>query len=236
MLITVLRNSLFLVYILIITSFFSLIIVFLDLLRFSYSKKILLVKTWSVFSKLGMKFFLNLSYKVENHNNFVERAIYVSNHQSIWETIVLCSLIRNPCFVVKKEILSLPLFGKALLAIDSIAIAREKTLSSLKRVIEKGSRKIDSGANIIIFPEGKRVSIGNIVEFHKSAFVLSKKTNCMVVPIAHNSGKFWPRKFGLIKPGCVSITFGSPIRNTKALSVEEIRNSCATWISNRIQY
>ena len=124
---------------------------------------------------MALKFFCNISIKVNNMPslNLDGGCIFASKHQSIFETIFYNSLFYHPTFILKKELLSIPVFGYHLKKLKMIAIDRKKGVRSIKEVNEK--TEIESKTRpIIIFPEGTRTSFGKYHEVKSGIFSIYK--------------------------------------------------------------
>lgn len=139
-------------------------------------------------------------------------AIYASKHQSAWETLALCTLIPNPAFILKKELLKIPFFGNYLKLLEMIAIDRKQGEKALKLMVKQALKLANQGRSIIIFPEGTRVPVREKRKLKKRGIAtLYSKLPVPVVPVAHNSGVFWSRNSFLKKPGTIIVEFLPPI-------------------------
>lgn len=229
------RQMIFIVYMLLISIFFAAAINLLWIFRAPLSWRLAMPATWSKLSRLGMLILLQLRVRVEGRENILnEPCVYVAKHQSAWETIIFHGMMPKIAFVLKKELLKIPLFGRGLQAADSIPIDRSQSLKSFKNVLSAGKDRLAKGMKIVIFPEGTRVPVGRYPKFHKTAMTLAKSSGAVVVPVAHNSGVYWPRKFGLIKPGVVTLSYGKPI-DPKEYTIDELNNYCYEWINERVK-
>lgn len=133
--------------------------------------------------------------------------IYACRHESLWETMFLITIIKDPVFVLKKELIDIPLFGRFLKRVGAISVDRSSGGASMLKMAKQAAAFIKDGRSLIIFPEGTRKRPTDPVEVKKGVALLYKLTKCSVVPMALNSGKFWPRR-GFIKyPGTVSVLF-----------------------------
>ena len=230
------RQTIFIVYILIITILLSTITILFGYLKMPLIIRLFPAKVWSIFMYWGMFFILWLSFKIKGKKNISQDAcVYLSKHQSSWETMIFHGLLPKTCFVLKQELLRIPLFGKGLQFVESIPINRSESLQSFKAVLKKGKNRLKRGISIVIFPEGTRVNIDNYPKFHRTAMTLAKLTGAKVIPIAHNSGYYWPNKTGLIKPGSITIFFGKAIKPNKFRTVNALNNYCYNWINNKVK-
>lgn len=137
---------------------------------------------------LGLKYNVTLKAKLPQ-----ETAIYASKHQSAWETIALWVLVPNALFVMKKEIYWLPVIGWWIWRAGTIGVDRGAGAGAMKKLIRDAKAKIAEGYNLIIFPEGTRMAIGETKDYLPGVAALAKFLKCPVVPIALNSGLYWPR-------------------------------------------
>ena len=135
--------------------------------------------------------------------------LYASKHQSMFETIYYNHLFYNPAYILKKELLSIPLFGTYLKKLGMIAIDRSQGIQSLRFVNEQASN-YSKFRPVIIFPEGTRTAFREEPDLKPGIYSMYKSLNKPVVPIALNSGNFWPKN-NSIKSGTIKIEFRDPI-------------------------
>ena len=142
----------------------------------------------------------------------VEKFFIASAHQSMFETFVLQAPLRFPVFILKKELLRIPLFGWYLKKIGSIEIVRGTTtkknlnfFDKIKNTIQKNNRPL------LIFPQGTRVRLGEQISFKKGVGRIYSSLNLPCIPIALNSGKVWPKNSFIKYPGDIHISFLEPI-------------------------
>ena len=136
-----------------------------------------------------------------------------SAHQSMFETFALQSVLSYPVFILKKELLKIPLFGLYLKKIKSIAIIRDKTTKDNLSFFDKIASTIkNENRPLLIFPQGTRVKVDDRIPFKKGVGRIYESLNISCVPIALNSGKVWP-KDGIIKyPGKITVSILEPIK------------------------
>jgi 1-acyl-sn-glycerol-3-phosphate acyltransferase len=137
--------------------------------------------------------------------------IIASKHQSAWDTLIFAVLFHGPGFIVKRELLWVPLFGWYIQRTGCIPIDREGGASALKRMIAGARNAIGNGQYIIIFPEGTRVAPGQRRPYHPGVSALYRQLGVPAVPVALNSGLFWGRRTFLKKPGRITLEFLEPI-------------------------
>ena len=142
-----------------------------------------------------------------------EKYFVASAHQSMFETFALQSVLDYPVFILKKELLKIPLFGHYLKKIKSIEIIRDTTTKENLNFFEKVAKIVkNENRPLLIFPQGTRVKAEDRVPFKKGVGRIYEALNISCVPIALNSGKVWPKN-GIIKyPGKITVSFLEPIK------------------------
>jgi len=162
-----------------------------------------------------LKIFLNTKVEFRGENNIpkTEKYFVASAHQSMFETFALQAVLDYPVFILKKELLRIPLFGLYLKKIKSIEIVRDTTTKDNLNFFDKVAEIVkNENRPLLIFPQGTRIKTGERVPFKKGVGRIYEALNISCVPIALNSGKIWP-KAGIIKyPGKITISFLEPIK------------------------
>ncbi len=157
-------------------------------------------------------------------------AILLAKHQSTWETFCLPVLMPHPlAFVFKKELLYVPLFGWALGRLDMIHIDRAKRAQAFAKVVQQGQRLLDQGTWVIMFPEGTRIPRGQQGTYQTGGARLAVQTGVPVIPIAITSGKCWPRRAIVKRPGVVEFSIGKPIPSA-GRDPDELMQEVEAWI------
>ncbi len=136
--------------------------------------------------------------------------LFASKHQSMFETIYFNQLFYNPAYILKKELLSIPLFGTYLKKLGMIAIDRSQGIKSLRLVNEQTAEYVEKRP-VIIFPEGTRTSYKEQPDLKPGIFSMYKSLNKPVVPISLNSGYCWPKN-DKVRSGEILIEFKEPIQ------------------------
>jgi len=162
-----------------------------------------------------VRFFLSTKVEFKGIENIpkTEKYFVASAHQSKFETFALQSVLDYPVFIVKKELLKIPLFGLYLKKIKSIEIVRDTTTKDNISFFDKVTTIIkNENRPLLIFPQGTRVKVDEKVPFKKGVGRIYEALNISCVPIALNSGKVWPKK-GIVKyPGKITVSFLEPIK------------------------
>jgi 1-acyl-sn-glycerol-3-phosphate acyltransferase len=163
---------------------------------------------------LILRLFLNtkvIFHGIENLKK-VEKFFIASAHQSMFETFVLQAPLNFPVFILKKELLRIPLFGWYLKKIGSIEIIREKTTKDNLKFFDKIKKTIQMyNRPLLIFPQGTRVKFDERSPFKKGVSRIYDSLKIPCIPVALNSGKVWPKNSFIKYPGDIHISFLEPI-------------------------
>lgn len=170
------------------------------------------IRQWGRFTIWWLKITCGLSYKVTGYENIPnEPCVILSKHQSTWETLAYQWLLPPHVWVLKRELLWIPLLGWGMALSQPIAIARDQRRRAIDQVIQQGRKRLASGRHVIIFPEGTRVASGQHGHFKLGGARLAHAAGCPILPVAHNAGCFWGRRAFIKKPGVVQVVIGEPI-------------------------
>lgn len=138
-------------------------------------------------------------------------ALIAPRHQSAFDTLVWITLLPRCCYVLKRELLSIPLFGGMLRTSGMIAVDREAGGSAIRALVRGAERAIQTGRQIVIFPEGTRGDPGSPLPLQPGVAALASRTNLPVIPVATDSGLFWGRRAFRKRPGTIHIAVRAPI-------------------------
>lgn len=133
--------------------------------------------------------------------------IFAVKHQSAWETLTFLLASKQPAFVLKRELLWVPLFGWFMWGLNMISINRRERRRSMQHLLQKARLRLNQGRSIVIFPEGTRMPPGQTGPYHAGIAALYQHLNVPVVPVALNSGLYWRRKSLLKHPGTIIMQF-----------------------------
>lgn len=210
------------------TFFYVTLSLMIFILPFNLRYKI--ISGWARCNLWWLKHVCGLSHRVSGLDNIPQGpAIIMCNHQSAWETLVLQKLFPPQVWVLKKELLWIPVFGWGLATLNPIAIDRKAGRQSLKQVVEQGIDRLKKGRWVTIFPEGTRIAPGEKKRYGKSGGLLAEKSGYPVVPVAHNAGLFWPKNGFLKKPGVIDLVIG-PVIDPAGKTAEQITTEVQQWI------
>jgi len=138
-------------------------------------------------------------------------ALIASRHESALDTVVWLTLVPSACYVLKRELLRVPLFGPLIRKAGMIAIDRNAGAAALRSLLREGQRAAQEGRQIIIFPEGTRAEPGIVLPLQPGVAALAAHTGLPVIPVVTDSGRHWGRRAFRKQPGVVHITLLAPI-------------------------
>ena len=183
-----------------------------------------------------VRIFLNTKVEIKGISNIpkTEKYFVASAHQSMFETFALQAVLDYPVFILKKELLKIPLFGLYLKKIKSIEIVRDTTTKDNLSFFEKVASIIkNENRPLLIFPQGTRLKPDEKVPFKKGVGRIYETLNISCIPIALNSGYVWPKK-GIIKyPGKIIISILEQIK--PGMNRDEFTKNLEDKIYNEIK-
>ena len=227
------RSLLFWIGFIVNTAVFGTLVVILFFTPSSFRLKI--ARLWSHVNNFLLKVFCGIDFTIQGKENLdVETAIILSKHQSTWETLALHSFTPYVHWVFKRELMYIPIFGWALALTDPIAINRGTGRVAIKQLITEGTKKLNDGKWMVLFPEGTRTSPGKSHKYKIGGSLLAEKSGYPVIPIAHNAGEFWPRHSFIKWPGTISVVIG-PAIETKGRMAEDINTEVYNWIETTMK-
>ncbi len=137
--------------------------------------------------------------------------IVASKHQSMWETFALLQFFEQPLFILKRELKWIPLFGWYLIKANMIGVDRSAGGRSLLRMARRAGEAVRRGRQLIIFPEGTRTPVGAPPRYKTGVAQIYVDCGVTCVPVALNSGLFWPRRTFMRYPGTLVVEFLDPL-------------------------
>ena len=207
------RNSLFSI-----CFFLGIIIISIVFLpAFFLPRKVTLLggKLMGYWTSLCLKIFLSIKILVKGKENIIrdKKFFIAASHQSMFETFFLQTIFNSPVFVLKKELLQIPVFGWYLRKIGSISINRNKVSKDNLGFFENISKIINSSNRpLIIFPQGTRVLPKERPPFKRGASKIYQELNIACQPVAINSGYVWPKKGLKSRNKTITISILTPIK------------------------
>lgn len=171
-----------------------------------------LINIWLYGNLYGLKLICGLSWEVDGRENIPDTpCLVLAKHQSTWETYFLPSMLPRAVYVAKRSLVLIPIFGWALYAMRFILIDRASGRSAIRQMVEQARERLAERRWIIIFPEGTRRPVGAAPAYRIGGAVVAEETGANILPIAIDSGSYWPR-MGFIKyPGTIRVSVLPPI-------------------------
>jgi len=208
------RNFLFSIF------FFSgiilICIIFLPSLFLPQSIVLFGGKIMGHWSAICLRFFLSTKIIIKGKENIIknEKFFIASSHQSMFETFFLQTIFNSPVFILKKELLKIPVFGWYLKKIGSIYIDRNKVTKENLGFFDQISNLIKSSNRpLIIFPQGTRLTSGDRTPFKKGASRIYDELKIKCQPVAINSGNVWPKEGKLKTNKNLTISILKPLES-----------------------
>jgi 1-acyl-sn-glycerol-3-phosphate acyltransferase len=167
-----------------------------------------MVKNWSRLNLRLLKIICNIGCEFRGLENIPEgAALIASKHQSMWETFALITVLKDPAYILKRELLWIPFFGWCAAKAEMIPVDRGRRSQALAAMTERARVETAKGREIIIFPEGTRRAPGAEPKYKFGVAFLYTELGVPCVPVALNSGLFWPRRSFRRYPGLVRVEF-----------------------------
>ena len=232
------RSTLFAVFLLIFTPIWSV----LCMLAFPFlspENRYSFIGFWNKVVIYVLQHLCGIHYQIRGMENMEavlnEPVVILSKHQSAYETIAYIALLpKQLCFVFKRELLWIPFFGWALALLKMIHINRASKQTAALSVASQGRKRLSEGKWIMLFPEGTRTPIGSNKPYRKGGARLASATGALVIPIAHNAGRVWPKNSFLKKPGTVIFSIG-PVSRSDGKSAEALQQEVEGWIESEMR-
>ncbi len=190
--------------------------------------------TWSVCTRFLLKYIAGIQIKITGRENLPVRNGYIvaSKHESAMETCLFHSIVPNVSYVLKSSLMWVPLAGFYFIATGCIPINRSKGTIAMRKMFDKATKNLHDGQNIVIFPEGTRQVHNQATRYNPGVALIYEKCQVPVVPVALNTGLFWPKNSYKKFPGIVEVKILPPIqpglnkRDFLNLLEEKIEKAC----------
>lgn len=169
-------------------------------------------RVWSFGVRAFLRVIMNIRIEVHG-TEYVPKggALIAMKHQSSVDTFVMHTIVSHPAFVMKKELLKIPLYGRFCVNTGMIPVDRDGGLRALKQLMQDSAEAINHDRQLIIFPEGSRAIPGHHSEYQPGIFGIYKYTKEPVIPVGLNSGVYWPKKGNMAAGGEIVFEFMEPI-------------------------
>ena len=185
-----------------------------------------------------LKLICGIRMEVRGRENLPPGPVLVAaKHQSAWDTFALIPLFGDPAIVLKEELSRIPLYGQFCRKFEHILVRRERAAVALKGLVADARERAAAGREIVIFPEGTRRAPGAPADYKPGVVALYEGLGVPCVPLALNSGLFWPRRKLMRYPGTIVVQILEPIPaglDRKAFRRElehRIESACARLVA-----
>ena len=227
-------GSLFFTAFLFVWTFGYAIVFVLACLMLPFPRRFPLARFWAATLLWALKWSCGLDYRVEGVP--LPQGCHVAfwKHSSSWETMAMMVLFPRQVWVLKRELVWIPVVGVGVLQMHAIAIDRKAGHSAVAQVIEQGKDRLAEGDWVMIFPEGTRMAPGETRRYGVSGTLLAAETGKLIVPVAHNAGHYWPRRGLLKKPGTVRVVIGAPVV-AAGRDARELNEEIQAWVEATVK-
>jgi 1-acyl-sn-glycerol-3-phosphate acyltransferase len=193
-----------------------------------------LISGWARSMIWWLRVTCNVRHEVSGMENLPDKpCIILSKHQSTWETFAFQAIFPTQVYVLKRELLWIPIFGWGLAMTSPIAINRASGREALKQLVSKGQARLAQGLWVVIFPEGTRMRPHQQGKYHIGGAWLACQTKTPVLPVAHNAGHCWPKGF-IKQAGVIKLHIGPAIA-TADLKADALNLKVEQWIEAQMQ-
>ncbi|MFK8052365.1 MAG: lysophospholipid acyltransferase family protein [Woeseiaceae bacterium] len=199
-----------------------------------YRYRFAICRAWAALIMKSADVLCGITFEVRGKENLPEgTAIYMLKHSSAYETLAEIVMFPEQAWVLKRELQWVPIFGWALRLLRPIAINRSGGRNAVSQIIQQGDALLNDGVNVMIFPEGTRVRHGSTRRYGMSGAALAGATGKPMIPVAHDAGRYWPRR-GIIKhPGVVTFVIGKPVF-VGDRDIREVNAEMQQWVEQEI--
>lgn len=193
-----------------------------------------LISGWARSMIWWLRVTCNVRHEISGMENIPDMpCIILAKHQSTWETFAFQAIFPTQVYVLKRELLWIPIFGWGLAMTSPIAINRASGREALKQLVRKGQARLAQGLWVVIFPEGTRMRPHQQGKYHIGGAWLACQTKTPVLPVAHNAGHCWPKGF-IKQAGVIKLHIGPAIA-TADLKADALNLKVEQWIEAQMQ-
>ena len=197
-----------------------------------FPKRYYFVTRWTAFNLWWLKITCDLKHSIEGLENIpANTSIIMSKHQSAWETLAIQLIFPTQVWILKRELLWIPVYGWGLASMQPISIDRGSAVTAFRQIVKQGCKRLAEGYWVVIFPEGTRVAPGQTKKYLPGGGMLAEKSGVSIIPIAHNEGYFWQKNSISKKSGTIQMVIG-PAIDPKDKTATEITNEVEKWIED----
>jgi 1-acyl-sn-glycerol-3-phosphate acyltransferase len=194
-----------------------------------FARRFLLVRAYATVVLWVLRWSCGLTYRIEGEPLPGGCHVALWKHSSSWETMAMMVVFPRQVWVLKRELLWIPVVGLGVRQMHAIAIDRSAGHSAVAQVIEQGKARLEEGDWVMVYPEGTRMPVGETRRYGVSGTLLAAETGRLLVPVAHNAGYYWPRRGLMKRPGVVRVVIGAPV-SAAGREVREVNEEIQAWV------
>jgi 1-acyl-sn-glycerol-3-phosphate acyltransferase len=193
-------------------------------------------RAWARTNLALLEFFCGLDWTLVGGENIPREGAHVTmwKHTSTWETMAQMLVFPPQAWVLKREILWIPLVGWASWLLKCIAIDRGAGHRAVNQVLDLGRERLAAGIWVLIFPEGTRTAPGETRKYGMSGALLASQAGVKLVPVAHDAGNYWQRRELVKRPGTVRVVIGPPVE-AAGRDPRELNSEVRDWIEGTMR-
>jgi len=199
-----------------------------------FPRRFALVRAYAAVVLWVLKWSCGLTYRIEGAPLQQGAHVALWKHSSSWETMAMMVVFPRQVWVLKRELLWIPVVGLGVQRMRAIAIDRRAGHSAVAQVIEQGKARLEEGSWVMVYPEGTRMPVGETRRYGVSGGLLASEAGRLLVPVAHNAGYYWPRRGLRKKPGVVRVVIGAPVTPT-GRDVREVNDEIQAWVEATVR-
>jgi 1-acyl-sn-glycerol-3-phosphate acyltransferase len=199
-----------------------------------FPRRFPLARAWAASLLWVLRWSCGLDYRVEGAPLPAGAHVAMWKHSSSWETVAMMVLFPRQVWVLKRELLWIPVVGLGVRQMHAIAIDRRSGRTAVAQVIEQGRQRLAEGDWVMVFPEGTRMPAGATRRYGVSGTLLASEAGRLIVPVAHNAGYYWPRRGWMKKPGTVRVVIGAPV-SPEGREVRELNEQIQAWVESTVR-
>lgn len=186
---------------------------------------------WVHSSMFLLRWLVGIKSSIEGTQNIPPGpCIFASKHMSDWDIFALVPYAEKPAYLAKKELMDIPFFGWAAATYDTIRIDRSLGAGSIPAMLKEARSALDRGCRIVIYPEGTRRLPLAPPDYRRGIIEMYTNLDPVVVPVALDSGLYWPRNSAILWPGTARAKFLPPIQ--AGLSAAEFKETLVSRIED----
>ena len=198
-----------------------------------YRVAMTVIRVWAKFILFGLRWIAGVKVEFRGlEHRPTGPALMAGKHQSMLDVIAPFAILPDNCFIMKKELMPLPFFGWFAWKTRMIAVDRSAHAKALKDMVKQARARHAEGRQILIFPEGTRMPVGQIGKFTRGGASLAVNANLPVLPIAHDAGAYWPKQGWAKRAGTIKVVIGAPMyaEGTGPRAIAELNDRAFAWV------